>query len=72
MTSAVKESVVSEVAVRQVPFTAIESPMESSGVRTGAWIVRTDDVSPFVIAVTLPSSATKPVNINDSPLCNGN
>ena len=63
MTSAVKVPPVTDVAVRQTPFTAIESPTTSSWVETGAVIVKIAELSPRETCVTVPSSVTRPVNI---------
>src|SRR5829696_9499789 len=67
MTSALKRPPSIAVAVRQTPLTATESPSESSGARA----VRTARRTPSAVAstaVTVPRSATSPVNIRRSPL----
>jgi hypothetical protein len=63
MTSAVKELVVIDVAVRQTPFTAIESPIAKPVTDFGAEIVKTAELSPRVTDSTEPSSVISPVNI---------
>ena len=63
MTSAVNVPPVIDVAVRQTPFTAIESPTESSEVDVGAEMVKIAELSPRETCVTVPSSVTRPVNI---------
>jgi hypothetical protein len=63
MTSAVNVPPAIDVAVRHTPFTAIESPTDSSEVDAGAEIVKIAEVSPREIPVTFPSSVTRPVNI---------
>ena len=63
MTSAVKESEASDVAVRQTPLTAIESPIDSPCTESGAVIVKIAEVSPRSIAFTVPNSVINPVNI---------
>ena len=63
MTSAVKLSAIIEVAVKHVPFTAIESPRASSSNDLGALIVKSAELSPRAIWVTVPSSVISPVNI---------
>ena len=63
MTSAVNAPSVIDVAVKQTPLTAIESPTESSEVDEGAEIVKIAELSPRLISTTFPSSVTRPVNI---------
>jgi hypothetical protein len=63
MTSAVKVSPVIDVAVRQVPLTAMESPSDKPDTDFGALIVKIAELSPRVISCTVPSSLTNPVNI---------
>ena len=63
MTSAVKESAVRDVAVKQTPLTAMESPTANPATEAGALIVKIAELSPRVIAVIAPSSVTSPVNI---------
>jgi hypothetical protein len=63
MTSAVKESADNDVAVRHVPFTAIESPMDKPCTDSGAVMVKIAEVSPLSVAATVPSSVISPVNI---------
>jgi hypothetical protein len=63
MTSAVKVSPEIDVAVRQVPLTAMESPSDRPSTDCGAVIVKIAELSPRVISFTIPSSLTNPVNI---------
>jgi hypothetical protein len=63
MTSAVNESEDKEVAVKQVPFTAMESPIAKPRTDSGALIVKIAEVSPRSIDCTVPSSVISPVNI---------
>jgi hypothetical protein len=52
-----------DLAVRQTPFTAIESPNFISAISNGAAIVKIAELLPLLIAVTVPSSDMSPVNI---------
>jgi hypothetical protein len=63
MTSAVKVPSLIDVAVRHTPFTAIESPTDSSEVDAGAEIVKIAELSLREMLRTSPSSVTRPVNI---------
>jgi hypothetical protein len=63
MTSAVKLPSVIDVAVKQTPLTAIESPTDNSAVDEGAEIVKIAELSPREMLRTFPSSVTRPVNI---------
>jgi hypothetical protein len=63
ITSAVNDVPVIEVAVKQTPFTATESPNLIPEISKGALIVKMAELSPLVIALTLPSSEISPVNI---------
>ena len=63
ITSAVNPVLDIEVAVKQTPLTATESPSFISLISAGELILKTADVSPLVIAVTDPNSAINPVNI---------
>jgi hypothetical protein len=63
MTSAVKELAVSDVAVKHVPFTAMESPIDKPATDSGAVIVKIAELSPRVMDETVPSSVIRPVNI---------
>ena len=62
MTSVAKPSPSTAVAVRQTPLTATESPSATSPASAVASVRRRPPaVAP--IAATLPTSATRPVNI---------
>jgi hypothetical protein len=63
MTSAVKLPSLIDVAVKQTPLTAMESPTDNSAVDAGAEIVNIAELSPRAISTTFPSSVTRPVNI---------
>jgi hypothetical protein len=63
MTSAVNVSPAIDVAVKQTPFTATESPRAICEISPGAATVKTAELSLFWIAVMHPSSAISPVNI---------
>jgi hypothetical protein len=55
--------VVSDVAVKHVPFTAMESPIDKPATDSGAAIVKIAELSPRVMDETVPSSVISPVNI---------
>jgi hypothetical protein len=63
MTSAVNESEERYVAVKHVPFTAMESPRDKPATDSGAVIVKIAELSPRVMDETVPSSVMSPVNI---------
>src|SRR5262245_38862566 len=67
MTSASKEPLSVLAAVRQAPFTAIESPGSSSEAIPALTRTRAPP-SPASTLTTFPSSPTMPVNISRSPL----
>jgi hypothetical protein len=63
MTSAVNASEESDVAVKHVPLTAMESPRDKPATDSGALIVKIAELSPRSMDEIVPSSVISPVNI---------
>ena len=70
ITSALKNWLSISVTVKQIPFTAMLSPIFVSSKTFVAPIVNIAELADFFMLLTVPISSIIPVNISLTPLCN--